>query len=468
MRYEPKGRTTLRVADLFCGAGGATTGVHRAAQSLGVSLDTLAVNHWPVAVETHAANYPDAKHLCMSVESVDPRQVVPSGHLHLLIAGVECTHHSNARGGRPMNDQSRASAWNVLRWCELLRVDSVLVENVPEFLTWGPLTAQMRPVSSRKGETFRAWVAALESLGYRVEWRTLNAADYGDATTRKRLFVQAHRTGPVAWPEPTHARRAGQGLLRHTQPWRAAREVIDWSLPSASIFGRSKPLSPNTLRRIDAGLRRFGGAPFMLGQQSGAVARSVNDPTPTIATSGAVALAEPFVIAFDQTGTPSANIRSLNDPLSTITTKTRRAVIEPFVVSLRGTSGDQLARSARSIDEPLATVSAAGTHHGLIEPFTMPYCSNGGRLARPVSHPVGTITTRDRFALVIPEGMDVRFRMLQPHELAAAMGFPSGYHFAGTKRDIVRQIGNAWACNTAAALCRVMLGRHVARKEGAA
>lgn len=518
----------IRVADLFCGAGGATTGVYQAARTLGVPLDVLAINHWPVAVETHQQNFPDAKHLCMSVESVDPRAVVPSGHLHLLVAGVECTHHSNARGGRPINDQSRASAWNVMRWCELLRVDHVLIENVPEFQSWGPLTTKMRPVKGRKGETYRAFLAALASLGYTVEARVLNAADYGDATTRKRLFIQAVRgKGPIAWPEPTHSQRGSVSLLRSSAKWRAAREVIDWSLPSKSIFERTKALSPNTLKRIEAGLRRFGARPFVLQQQSGGAPRLTSEPIPTIATKGAVSLVEPFVVQLrgtadgqiedsarsldDPLSTVSAsgahhalvepfiitpggadlpNGRSVNDPLPTVTCSDRFALVEPFIVPYYGPKLNEQPRShsiseplptlttenrfglvepfivvnnanntPKSLDDPLPTVTG-GNRHYLVEPFTMPYCSNGGALARPVSQPLGTVTTRDRFALVIPDGMDIRFRMLQPHELSAAMGFPVGYQFAGNKGDIVRQIGNAWACHTATALCRVILGKH--------
>jgi DNA (cytosine-5)-methyltransferase 1 len=327
-----------------------------------------------------------------------------------------------------MNDQSRASAWNVLRWCELLRVDRVLIENVTEFQSWGPLTTTMRPIAARKGETYRAFLAALASLGYAVETRVLNAADYGDATTRKRLFIQAVRgRGPIAWPKPTHSPRGGASLLRQTAPWRAAKEIIDWSLPSRSIFGRKKALAANTLKRIEVGIRRFGGRAFLLQQQSGGAPRLVSNPVPTITAAGAISL------------------------------------VEPFIVLLRGTDEKQIGRSALSIDEPLTTISAGGQHHALVEPFTMPYNSNGGDLARPISQPLGTITTTDRFALVIPDGMDIRLRMLQPHELSAATGFPVGYRFAGTKKDHTRQIGNAWACHTATALCRTLLAQHGSR-----
>lgn len=321
---------TIRAADLFCGAGGASVALRRACRSLGLPLELLAINHWPIVIETHRRNHPDVRHLCAAVESVDPRQAVPGGHLDLLMAGPECTHHSSARGGRPINDQSRASAWHILRWLELLEVDNVLIENVPEFQTWGPIGANRRPLKSRRGETFRAFTRAIESLNYRVEWRELVAADYGDPTTRRRLFIIARRgRRAIEWPAPTHSRTGAATLFGRTAKWRPARDVIDWSIRSRSIFGRKKPLSPKTMARIIAGLERFGGKdvqpfilllnrpnnapvpvdaplttvtagssdfalcePFILQQQSGGVPRSVSEPLPTIATGGAQALVE--------------------------------------------------------------------------------------------------------------------------------------------------------------------------------
>lgn len=415
-------RGVLTAVDLFAGAGGASTGLMLAAERLGLDLQLTAINHWPAAVQTHAANHPRAAHLCMAVEAVDPRTVVPGGRLHLLVAGPECTHHSTARGGKPINDQSRASAWHLLRWCELLQVDHVIIENVPEFRTWGPLDARHRPLRSRKGETYRAFLAAVESLNYRVEARILNAADFGEATTRRRLFIQAARgRRRIEWPDPSHSRFAPSLLRQHTQRWRPAREVIDWTLPSESIFGRARPLSANTLRRIQAGLERFSGRPFVLGQHGGSVARSTDEPLPTVTADGAISCVEPFLLQITHGG----RTHPVSQPIPTIT---------------GGQRGD----------------------FALVEPFTMPYCSNGAQLARPVSQPVGTITTRDRFALVIPDGMDVRFRMLQRHELAAAMGFPADYQFVGTKTDAIRMIGNAWSVRVAQALCETVMRRHAA------
>ena len=195
----------ITVADLFCGAGGTSTGLRQACEHLGLKLNLLAVNHWDIAIQTHATNHPDAEHLCSTLDSVDPRKVVPSGRLDLLIASPECTHHSIARGGKPINDQSRASAWRIVEWCSQIRVDHVLIENVKEFQTWGPLGANGQPLKRQKGATYFAFLNALQSLGYTVEARVLNAADYGDATSRERLFIQARKgRKPIQWPQPTH------------------------------------------------------------------------------------------------------------------------------------------------------------------------------------------------------------------------------------------------------------------------
>jgi len=529
----------IRAADLFAGAGGMSTGLVDACRQVGEDLDLVAVNHWPTAVQTHTVNHPHARHFCAPVEAVDPRVAVPGGRLDIMMAAPECVHFSTARGGRPMNDQSRASAWHLLRWLELLRVDDVLIENVPEFLTWGPLDAKGRPMKSRRGGTFKAFVHAVESLNYRVEWRILNAADYGEATTRRRLFVRARRgRKAIDWPEPTHGKRAGGTLLRHVRPWRAAREVIDWTIAGESIFARKKPLAAATMRRIVEGLKRFGGPeiqPFIVSFYSEKGdgwprGRSIDEPLPTISTENRFGVAEPFLMPVTHGSDTSRRARSVDDPLPTVTSAPRGelGLVEPFVVELSGTGDDNLPRSARSVDEPLGTVRAGGTHHAVVEPFIFanrthnapksiddpipPLCTadhialvqpfllgqHGGATARPVDEPAPTIatggaisliepyltqyygtsnvtpvtkpmptvTTKDRFALVEPividgKALDIRFRMLKPHELSAAMGFPKEYQFTGTKTEHVKQIGNAVSVRTARALCMAALGLSV-------
>ena len=415
-------RGVLEIADLFCGAGGTSTGALDAALSLGYAPRLTAVNHWPVAIATHEANHPGSRHVCAAVDSINPRHLFPSGRLDILWASPECTHHSRARGGRPMSDQSRASGHCVTRWAEALRPPVILVENVREFLDWGPLGSDGRPLKRQKGATFRAWVGMLESLGYRVEWRVLCAADYGDPTSRQRLFVQAVLgRRQIVWPDPTHRREVEPGC-GGLPPWRCARQIIDWSLPSVSIYARKKPLAPRTLQRIQEGLRRFGIVPTLVCMEHGGRVISTQAPVPTITTArgGAMGLVEPSLLPQQSDG------------------------------------------RLRPVSEPVPTVAAAGAN-GLVEPFLVEYYGTGG--ARPLTEPVGTITTKPRFGLVMPEVffqgqrylLDVRFRMLQPHELSAAQGFPAGYRFSGTKKDIVKQIGNAVPCGLARALVASVL-----------
>ena len=278
----------LRAADLYCGAGGTSSGLAAACTEIGLNLDLVAVNHWDIAIDTHSTNHPDARHYCSTVDSLDPRKVVPGGKLDLMIAAPECCHHSIARGGRPINDQSRASAWHILRWAELLHVNTILIENVREFRNWGPLTTRGRPIKSRKGETYLAFLQALRSLGYKVEDRILNAADYGDATTRERLFIIARRGRKnIKWPEPSHAKvqKDNQLLDFGLEPWRPAKEIIDWSIEGQSIFTRKRPLKPTTIARIVAGLQKFGGVnaePFLVMLRGTGTVRSVDRPLPTI------------------------------------------------------------------------------------------------------------------------------------------------------------------------------------------
>lgn len=526
-------RSHIEAVDLFCGGGGTSTGLALACKEMGRTVDLLACNHWKVAVDTHKANHPWARHLCETLDSVDPRKVIEGGRLNVLAASPECTHHSVARGGKPINDQSRATAWHVLRWCEALRVDTVLVENVPEFKTWGPIGTNGRPLKSRRGETFNAWRNALISLGYDVQDRVLNAADFGDATTRKRLFVLAsRRRGGVKWPDPSHAKDPGGDLWKRAK-WRAAREIIDWSLAGKSIFDRKRPLSPKTLARIAHGLRKFGGKaaePFLLllrgtsPEHVAKSARSVEDPLSALTGGGVhhavvqpfvlcnrnnnvpthidepikplcaggqhMALIEPFVTALahgghdcrsrsieEPIGTQHGGgnkfalvepmllpqggggaARPVSDPAPTIACAGAVQVVEPFLVPRHGEAEGQELRT-HDVRQPMPTIPAAGGP-ALVEPLLVPYYG-ASRGCSPVSSPMPTATAKQRFALVTIEGqeyaLDIRLRMLQPHELAAAMGFPADYRFVGTKTDAVRMIGNAVAVNQAKALFRSLI-----------
>jgi DNA (cytosine-5)-methyltransferase 1 len=578
---------TIKAADLFCGAGGSSTGLRQACETLGLPLNLIAVNHWDIAISTHTANHPEADHLCTDLNSVDPRKIVPGGRLDLLIASPECTHHSIARGGKPINDQSRASAWRITEWASQITIDHILIENVKEFRGWGPLGSNGRPLKRRKGETYLAFLNSLRSLGYAVEDRVLNAADFGDPTSRERLFIQAKRgRSPIVWPEKTHAHPAKtvpNGTLFNTRktlkPYRTAREIIDWSISGESIYTRKRPLKPNTLARIYKGLQKFAGVPFVFGaggsEYSGkptsvnrpigtlttdphkAViqpflvkfygghdgqsideplptvtahyehyglcqpfiivlrnnmdARSVDDPLATIAAGGThQGLCQPFLVRYNGShegrNDGDGRVESVDEPVSTLDTSNRLGVVQPFVVELRN------GKNARSVDDPLSTITTKGAHHGVCEPFIIPlnhgkkdqrshsldkpmpvvttldawgivepflikYNGTGGPMSP--DDPLDTVTAKDRFALIEPhlkDGeyavLDIRFRMLQPHELAAAMSFPKSYHFVGNREQKVKQIGNAVPVGMASALCRSILSaragvRNAEREEAA-
>ncbi|MCC7376970.1 MAG: DNA cytosine methyltransferase [Verrucomicrobiales bacterium] len=491
----------LEIADLFCGAGGTSTGAIEAAKLLGFAPRLTAVNHWPTAVATHSANHPETRHFCASIDSLNPRELYSGRKLDLLWASPECTHHSNARGGVPMSDQSRASAHCVTRWAEALQPDIVLVENVREFQDWGPLNGHGRPIKSRKGETFKAWVGMLRSLGYTVEHRILCAADYGDPTTRHRLFVQAvrGRRRPV-WPDPTHHDARKADLLSSKRRWRAAREIIDWDLPSTSIYERRRPLAPNTMKRIFAGLEKFGLRPFVAAwdHQSSTGIWSADAPLSTVTTKARHGVVEPFLVQVAHGGGTSRRARSIDSPIPTLCGSNDFGLAEPFLIEFRGTDEGHLRGSARSVDEPVPVVTAGGVHAGLVEPCLLPQHS-GGQLrpvsqpaptvtatgaiglvepfiveyygtakARSVDVPLATATAKARFGLAQPsvevDGkryvLDIRFRMLQPHELAAAMGFSKGYQFTGTKTEVVKQIGNAVPRGLARALVAAALSNN--------
>lgn len=440
----------ITAADLFCGAGGSSSGLAHAVESMGHRLDLLAINHWSLAIATHKANHPEARHLCVNLDTVDPRKVVPGGHLDILIASPECQHHSRARGSKPMSDQSRASAWIVLRWVEALRVDRVLIENIPEFVDWSPLGKDGRPLKSMKGKTYLAFLDALRSLGYRVEWRILNTANYGDATTRKRVFIMARRGNrKIHWPDPSHVQDPKVELFKGVKRWRAAKEVIDWRIPGHSIFQRKRPLAPTTVARIAAGLKRFCGPyadPFLVMLYGTGKARSIHRPLPTVTAKGQhIGLVKPFFMRYSDA--PGK----------------RRDIVKPWILPLNHGRGDL---RTHSIEKPMPTVTSVDAW-AIVQPFLIQYYGQSGEAG--VHGPLPTVTTKDRFGLIEPAArtkgkkrrkgnqFDIFFRMLQPQELAAAMSFDKAYSFSGSRSDTVRQIGNAVPVRTARALCRSLL-----------
>jgi len=484
----------LKAADLFCGAGGFTQG----AVETGRVDVALAINHWRTAVYSHQANHPETHHLCARIDDVHPRHdpVVGPMDLDLLLASPECTHHSIARGGQPVCDQKRATPWHVVIWAEAKLPKWIVVENVREFRDWGPVNGKGRTIKSRKGEIFRQWIKSLESIGYDVDHQLLNAADFGAATKRVRLFIVGRRRdvghGDIPWPDPTHSK----------EQWRPAWSIIDWTRPCPSIFARKRPLAENTLRRIEAGLRKFCGPdvadPFLVYLRGTGTANSVYEPTPTITAGGThLGVAQPF--QFKAMGRNPGATKPVTDPLPTIVAaRENHAVVVPFITKYNGQGDDQ---RNHSVDEPLRTLDTSNrfgvvapylvdVNHGgqdarcrdpraplttittkrgqaQVQAFLTKYYGTGG--ATSVHDPVDTVTTKSRFGLALVETMrelgisDIGYRMLDNTELARAQGFPDEYELWGTKAEVTRQIGNSVPPALSRALCDVAADQLLAR-----
>ena len=450
------------VVDSFAG-GGASTGIEWA---LGRPVD-IAINHDLDAIRMHEVNHPGTKHYNESVWDVDPRKVTGGRPVGLAWFSPDCRHFSKAKGGKPVSPRVRGLAWVVLKWIGTVRPRVIMLENVEEFTTWGPLVrdenGDLRPCPKRKGQTFGAFLNAIRRHGYQVETRELRACDYGAPTIRKRLFLIARCDGqPIMWPEPTH----GPGLL----PYRTAASIIDWSIPCPSIFERKKPLADATCRRIAAGIMRYvvnNPEPFIVsyyGAKAGEKFRgqSLRDPIKTQTTENRFALVQPTIAPFltehanastqrtfnteEPLRTQCASVKGghfalvsafiakhytgvvgtdLREPLPTVTSVDHNAMVTSHLVKLRNNQYGQ------AVTDPMPTITAGGGHVGEVRAFLMKYYSEGGQW-QALDEPMHTIPTRDRIGLVMVHGepyriVDIGMRMLSPRELFNAQGFPADY-----------------------------------------
>ncbi|HHT8379052.1 TPA: DNA cytosine methyltransferase [Citrobacter braakii] len=517
------------IVDNFAGGGGASTGIELA---IGRSVD-IAINHDENAIAMHKTNHPDTLHYCESVFDVDPVAATGGNPVGLAWFSPDCRHFSKAKGAKPVKKEIRGLAWIVLRWALAKRPRVMMLENVEEFKTWGPLLAdEMRPDPARTGETFNAFVGMLstgipadhpalaevceflaidpgstqakqlvEGLGYDVDYRELRACDYGAPTIRKRFFMVMRCDGcPIQWPVVTHGDpKSLEVQSGRLMPWRTAAECIDWNVPALSIFDRKKPLAENTLKRIARGIQRFvieSASPFIVkcnhtttkgkydcfrGQalreplqtitkthgyalavphltkfRTGATGQPVTEPVPTV-TAGtskrpggnghALGIVEAAIAPFvgrqfgasvgHRADEPSATITaggggksqlvgaflakhyggnytgpgvSMDEPAHSVTTVDHHAVVASHLVKLRGTC-----RDGQRLDVPMPTITAGGQHVGEVRTFLETYCGES-----------------DDEWLVTIDGVkyqivDIGMRMLQPHELYKAQGFPDGY-----------------------------------------
>lgn len=397
------------IIDNFAGGGGTSTGLEAA---FGRPVD-IAINHDPEALAMHAINHPHTLHLCESVWDVNPIKVTRNQPVGLVWLSPDCKHFSKAKGGTPVSKHIRGLAWVGMRWAALTKPRVIALENVEEFQTWGPLIVgadgKARPDPARKGKTFESFVRQLRAHGYQVDWRELRACDNGAPTIRKRLFLIARRDGlPIVWPEQTHGAPASRAVLAgKLAPYRTAAECIDFGLPAASIFDRSRPLVCNTQRRVAKGLWRHvltNAKPFIVNTRNGERqgqeprVRDIDEPMWTVTAQGSQgALAEPVLAPFMNEHANASNQRTMpaDEPIRTICAQVKGghfSVVAPMLAPLRGTSEAHL--GGHDVGQPLSTISAGGTHHALVQVAFLEQ-ANGGFYAgegRPMDAPMSTIT----------------------------------------------------------------------------
>lgn len=474
------------IVDLFAGGGGASQGIF---QALGRHPD-IAINHDEEAVAVHKRNHPETHHHCMSVWAVKPEDACAGRPVGLLWASPDCRHFSRAAGGRPKWKAVRSLPGVVLTWATRVRPRVIMVENVREMITWGPLLDDGTPCPNRVGRSFNQWIGRLRGLGYKVQWRELCAADYGAPTIRTRLVVQARCDGrPIVWPAPAHSQKAS---LFAGLPWRPAADCIDWSIPCPSIFTRKRPLKEATMRRIAQGIQRYvlgTPNPFIIRAPSRAVAPHVSSfygtstgqdaraplgsitaqgehhavvsaclapithfgqdnrgsslqapmPTLTTAKGGEQALISAVLAGCGGRAAQSPP-RPVTAPFGTMTTKADGVLVAAFLAQH---NGGVIGRDAR---EPLATTTTTGAQTQIVQAqlsdddregaarvaaFLIQYYGSS-KHGQDLREPLGTVTTHDRFALVTVGGVphpivDIGMRMLSLPELAAAQSFPADY-----------------------------------------
>lgn len=495
------------IVDNFAGGGGASTGIEMAT---GYSVD-IAINHDPKAIQMHKTNHPRTKHYCEDVWQVDPIAACKGNPVGLAWFSPDCKHFSKAKGGKPKDKNIRGLAWVACRWAGLVRPRVIMLENVEEFRTWGPLNRRHHPIKNKQGKTFERFVKQLEELGYEVQFKELVAADYGAPTMRKRFFMIARCDGKsIVWPEPTHAPADSEevkaGLLK---PYVGAYTQLDFSLPCPSIFDTSeeikekygiravRPLAPKTMERIARGLKKFvldNPEPFIIQCKFNNDAQDIKKPLGTITTIGSHLLVEPYLSVNRENHFGS----DMREPIHTITSNNQHMLMTPTLIQYHSETaqgevrGQTIKEPIMTVDgsnryglvtsflskfyktcigqderEPLHTVTTSAGHFGEVRAFLIKYY--GDATGQDIKQPLDTVTTKDRFGLVTIEGVDyqivdIGLRMLEPRELYGCQGFPEDYiidhDYTGKtypRTEQVRRCGNAVCPPIPAALVRANL-----------
>lgn len=433
------------IVDNFAGGGGASTGIEMAT---GRSVD-IAINHDPEAIRMHKMNHPNTEHYCESVFDVDPVKACRGRRVALVWLSPDCKHFSKAKGGTPVEKEIRGLAWVTLRWAARVRPRVIMLENVEEFQTWGPLRAKrdpetgrvlvldfakkidknqqkrgrtrvaepgeivpfnlqvMEPDPRRKGTTFKKFVKALEKIGYTVEFRILRAADFGAPTMRKRLFIQARCDGrPIVWPEPTHGPINSEAVKAGLQqPYVGAYTQIDFSRPCPSIFDSSeeikekygvraiRPLADKTMERIARGLQKFvldSQDPFIVQCNHGGDRKpqDINEPMPTITGKNGFGVVEPYMVQIGQTGFSDDRSKDVRDPLATIVTKNEHCLIAPTLIQYHSETMKSEVRG-QDLEKPIMTLDGSN-RYGLVSAFISKF--RGTNTGDKIDNPLSTIT----------------------------------------------------------------------------
>lgn len=503
------------IVDNFAGGGGASTGIEMAT---GRSVD-IAINHDPEAIRMHKANHPSTKHYCESVWDVNPVEACNGHPVALAWFSPDCKHFSKAKGGKPKSKKIRGLAWVALRWAAMVRPRVIMLENVEEFKTWGPLNRSHRPIKAKQGKTFEKFITQLRNLGYDVEFRELVAADYGAPTMRKRFFLIARCDGKeIVWPEPTHgpedSEAVKKGLLR---PYVGAYTQLDFSLPCPSIFDTAeeikekygiravRPLAPKTMERIARGIKKFvidNAEPFIVQvNHSGSSAdycKSMNAPLQVITSKHGFGIVEPLLAPIMGVNTTNHPGGKCDEPIHTITTGNQQCLISPTLIQYHSETSEKEVRGqaienpimtvdgsnryglvtsflskfyksgiGQDMREPLHTVTTSPGHFGEVRAFLIKYYGQG--TGQNIKEPLDTVTANDRFGLVTIQGVDyqivdIGLRMLEPKELYGCQGFPEDYiidrDYTGKeypRSEQVRRCGNAVCPPIPAALVKVNL-----------
>ncbi|MED9949717.1 MAG: DNA cytosine methyltransferase [Roseburia faecis] len=447
------------IVDNFAGGGGASTGIELAT---GYSVD-IAINHDPEAIKMHKANHPNTKHYCENVWAVDPVKACNGHPVGLAWFSPDCKHFSKAKGGKPKDKNIRGLAWVALRWAGLVRPRVIMLENVEEFKTWGPLNRRHHPIKSKQGKTFERFVQQLRDLGYKVEFRELIAADYGAPTMRKRFFMIARCDGkPIVWPEPTHAPADSEavkaGLLK---PYVGAYTQIDFSRPCPSIFDTSeeikekygiravRPLAKKTMDRIARGLKKFvldNPEPFIIQCNHGGERRpnDIREPMPTITGKHGYGIVEPYMVQIGQTGFTKDRSKDVREPLTTIVSKNEHCLIEPTLAPYMGTNTTN--HPGGNCKDPIHTITT-GNQQCLISPTLIQYHSEtaqGEVRGQTIKDPIMTVDGSNRYGLVTSflskfyksgTGQDMREPL---HTITTSPG-----HFGEVRAFLIKYYGDA-------------------------